>query len=137
LKCRISKNSKRWEQKILQAKSCFLTGQWTRHLINTFAAYGGAGDQRSQGAAQAARFGAVGVVVRSLTTASDNFPHTGVMRYIDTIPKIPAVAISTKGADLLSGMLKNNPETQFSFSHYLLSVARFSFVQCDWRSQGF
>lgn len=84
-------------------------------LINTFAAYGGAGDQRSQGAAQAARFGAVGVVVRSLTIASDNFPHTGVMRYNDTIPKIPAVAISTKGSDLLSTTLKNNPETQFSF----------------------
>ena len=84
-------------------------------LINTFAAYGGAGDQRSQGAAQAARFGAVGVVVRSLTTASDNFPHTGVMRYNDTIPKIPAVAISTKGADLLSKTLKSNSEIQFSF----------------------
>lgn len=84
-------------------------------LINTFAAYGGAGDQRSQGAVQAARFGAVGVVVRSLTTASDNFPHTGVMRYIDSIPKIPAVAISTKGADLLSNMLKSNSNLRFSF----------------------
>ncbi|MGE0020530.1 MAG: M20/M25/M40 family metallo-hydrolase [Draconibacterium sp.] len=101
--------------KNIAGKIVFFNRPMDPTLINTFAAYGGAGDQRSQGAAQAARFGAVGVVVRSLTTASDNFPHTGVMRYNDTIPKIPAVAISTKGADLLSGMLKSNPETQFSF----------------------
>ena len=101
--------------KNIAGKIVFFNRPMDPTLVNTFAAYGGAGDQRSQGAAQVARFGAVGVVVRSLTTASDNFPHTGVMRYNDTIPKIPAVAISTKGADLLSGMLKNNPETQFSF----------------------
>ncbi len=101
--------------KNIAGKIMFFNRPMDPTLINTFAAYGGAGDQRSQGAAQAARFGAIGVVVRSLTTASDNFPHTGVMRYNDTIPKIPAVAISTKGADLLSITLKSNPETQFSF----------------------
>ena len=101
--------------KNIAGKIVFFNRPMDPTLINTFAAYGGAGDQRSQGAAQAARFGAAGVVVRSLTAASDNFPHTGVMRYNDTIPKIPAVAISTKGADLLSKTLKNNPETQFSF----------------------
>ena len=101
--------------KNIAGKIVFFNRPMDPTLINTFAAYSGAGDQRSQGAAQAARFGAVGVVVRSLTTASDNFPHTGVMRYNDTIPKIPAVAISTKGADLLSKTLKSNPETQFSF----------------------
>jgi hypothetical protein len=101
--------------KNITGKIVFFNRPMDPTLINTFAAYGGAGDQRTQGAAQAARFGAVGVVVRSLTTASDNFPHTGVMRYNDTIPKIPAVAISTKGADLLSNLLKNNSNLQFSF----------------------
>jgi hypothetical protein len=101
--------------KSIAGKIVFFNRPMDPTLANTFAAYGGAGDQRSQGAAQAARFGAVGVVVRSLTTASDNFPHTGVMRYNDTIPKIPAVAISTKGADLLSKLLKNNSNLQFSF----------------------
>jgi hypothetical protein len=101
--------------KNIAGKIVFFNRPMDPTLINTFAAYGGAGDQRSQGAAQAARFGAAGVVVRSLTTASDNFPHTGVMRYNDTIPKIPAVAISIKGADLLSKTLKNNSKTQFSF----------------------
>jgi hypothetical protein len=101
--------------KNIEGKIVFFNRPMDPILINTFAAYGGAGDQRTQGAAQAARFGAAGIVVRSLTTASDNFPHTGVMRYNDTITKIPAVAISTKGADLLSNMLKNNSNLQFSF----------------------
>ena len=101
--------------KNIAGKIVFFNRPMDPTLVNTFAAYGSAGDQRSQGAAQAARFGAVGVVVRSLTTASDNFPHTGVMRYNDTIPKIPAVAISTKGADLLSNLLKNKSNLQFSF----------------------
>jgi len=101
--------------KNIAGKIVFFNRPMDPTMINTFAAYGGAGDQRSQGAVQAARFGAVGVVVRSLTTASDNFPHTGVMRYNDTIPKIPAVAISTKGADLLSNLLKNSSTLQFMF----------------------
>jgi carboxypeptidase Q len=79
-------------------------------LINTFAAYGGAADQRTQGASEAAKFGASAVIVRSLTTALDDFPHTGVLRYTESVPKIPAVAVSTMGADLLSRYLKEDPE---------------------------
>lgn len=74
--------------------------------IHTGAAYGGAGDQRGNGPAEAARYGAVGAVVRSLTLANDDNPHTGMTRYNDSLPKIPACAISTKGADALSNLLK-------------------------------
>jgi len=84
-------------------------------LINTFAAYSGASDQRTQGAAQAASYGAVGVVVRSLTTAIDTFAHTGVMRYVDSIPKIPAVAICTVNANRLSENLKTDQNLEFYF----------------------
>ncbi|MES2779332.1 MAG: M20/M25/M40 family metallo-hydrolase [Bacteroidota bacterium] len=73
--------------------------------ITTGRAYGEAGDQRSNGAIMAAKYGAVGVVVRSLTLANDTNPHTGMMRYVDSIPKIPACAISTKDADELSRTL--------------------------------
>lgn len=48
-----------------------------------------------------------------MTNALDDFPHTGAMRYIDSIPKIPCVAISTIGANLLSKILKTNKETKF------------------------
>ncbi|NQU85943.1 MAG: M20/M25/M40 family metallo-hydrolase [Mariniphaga sp.] len=84
-------------------------------LINTFSAYGAATNQRTQGASKAAEYGAVGVVVRSLTTALDDHPHTGVMRYDNNFPKIPAVAISTNGADLLSLWLKEDPNLNFYF----------------------
>ena len=86
-------------------------------LINTFAAYGGCVDQRYSGAEAAAKFGAVGVIVRSMNLRLDDFPHTGAMSYGD-LPldqRIPAAAISTKGADLLSATLSLNRQTQFYF----------------------
>ena len=78
-------------------------------LINTFSAYGGAVNQRTVGPTEASRYGAAAVIVRSMTQSLDNFPHTGVTRYADTVPKIPAVAISTLDADLLSKWLRNDP----------------------------
>jgi len=80
-------------------------------LINTFEAYGGAVDQRTRGAAEAGKYGAVAVIERSQTTGIDDFPHTGVMRYKEGVPEIPAVAVSTKGAEQLSDLLKKDPES--------------------------
>ena len=71
-------------------------------LINTGAAYGGAYDQRGMGAARAAKAGAVGVLVRSLTHALDTLPHTGSMRYEEGISPIPAAAVSTVDASALA-----------------------------------
>jgi len=75
----------------------------------TFNAYGGAVQFRARGAVQAARYGAIAVVVRSGTLAHDDFPHTGIMHYADTVVKIPAIAISTNDADKLSNGLRNDP----------------------------
>ena len=77
--------------------------------LNTFEAYGGAVDQRSRGAIEAARAGAVAAIVRSMTLAFDDVPHTGAMGYQDSIPKVPAAAVSTVGADQLSRLLKMDP----------------------------
>lgn len=74
--------------------------------IKTFEAYGGAGDQRVNGPAVAAEYGAIGVIVRSLTLALDDVPHTGVTRYKEGIPQIPAVAISTIDANHISQLLE-------------------------------
>lgn len=87
-------------------------------LIETFKAYGGCVDQRYSGAAAAAKLGAAGVIVRSVTHSIDDYPHTGSMSYGD-LPRtqhIPAAAISTKGAELLSTLLKLNPDTKFYYS---------------------
>ncbi len=74
--------------------------------LNTFEAYGGAVNQRSQGAIEGAKVGALAVLVRSMTLRLDDVPHTGMMSYNDTIPKIPAAAISTMDANWLSDMLR-------------------------------
>ncbi len=74
--------------------------------INTFVSYGGCVDQRWAGPSEAAKYGAVATVCRSMTLALDDFPHTGSMRYNDSFPKIPAVAISTIAANYLSSELK-------------------------------
>ena len=74
--------------------------------IRTFEAYGGAVDQRSSGASRAAKYGAVGGLVRSMNLRLDDFPHTGALRYDSTYTLIPAVAISTNDAEKLSALLR-------------------------------
>lgn len=84
--------------------------------ISTGSAYGGAVNQRGRGATEAAKYGAIGVVVRSMTLAHDEFAHTGAMYYNDSFPKIPACAISSNHADALSKSIKKNNQTQFYFN---------------------
>ena len=101
----------------IEGKIVFYNRPMEPTLINTFAAYGGCVDQRYSGAEAAAKFGAVGVIVRSMNLRIDDFPHTGAMSYGD-LPldqRIPAAAISTKGADLLSATLSLHKQTQFYF----------------------
>jgi hypothetical protein len=83
--------------------------------LNPFEAYGGAVDQRAAGATEAAKLGAVGAIIRSMNPSLDDFPHTGSLRYGTGVALIPAAAISTNGADLLSARLKANPSLKFFF----------------------
>lgn len=92
-----------------KGKIVFFSRALDQGQINTMAGYGGAVDQRVDGAVEAAKYGAVGVVIRSITTKYDNIPHTGVMIYSDTIPKIPAAALGYLDSDFLSNELKKNP----------------------------
>jgi len=89
-----------------KGKIIFYNRPFDKTKVNTGEAYGGAVNQRSNGAIEASKVGAVGVLVRSMTNAIDDEPHTGAMRYADSIPKIPAAAISTIDANLLSDLLK-------------------------------
>jgi hypothetical protein len=81
-------------------------------LANPFEAYGGAVDQRSRGAIEAARAGGVAAIVRSMTLAHDNVPHTGAMGYVDSVRKVPAVAIGIQDAERLSGLIGAGNATQ-------------------------
>lgn len=104
---------KKLGKKKVQGKIVFFNRPFDQTHIVTGKAYGGAVDQRSSGPSEAARLGAVGVVVRSMASNTDDFPHTGGLRYAEDAPKIPAVAISTKGSDLLSSLLKDDEKLQF------------------------
>jgi hypothetical protein len=101
----------------VEGKIVFYNRPMDPTLINTFESYSGCVDQRYSGAAEAANFGAVGVIVRSMNLRLDDYPHTGSMSYGELAiqERIPAAAISTNGAELLSTTLNLNPEIQFYF----------------------
>ena len=99
--------------KNIQGKIVFFNRPMDPTRINTFGAYGGAVDQRSSGASEAAKYGAVGVVVRSMGSNLEEYPHTGGMRYAPNIAQIPAVAIATRHADWLSQLLREDKGLQF------------------------
>lgn len=99
----------------IKGKIVFYNEPFDQSLVHTFHAYGKAVAQRWGGAMEAAKYGAIGVVVRSMSQHIDDFPHAGGMGYSDTIQKIPAVAISTKGAELLSELLKKDKQLLFFF----------------------
>lgn len=83
-----------------------------RH-IRTFHAYGGCVGYRWAGAGKAAEYGAVGMLIRSLSHTTDIYPHTGSMHYPDEANKIPAAAIATLHADQLSEALTHDPSLRF------------------------
>ena len=84
-------------------------------FVKTFQAYGDAGVYRGNGPVMAGKYGAVGVIIRSLASNPDDHPHTGSTRYVDSIAKLPAIAISTNDADYLSSALKKRMVSQVYF----------------------
>jgi hypothetical protein len=102
-------------EKNVKGKIVFFNRAMDRTKIQAFAAYGGAVDQRGSGASEAAKYGAVGVIVRSMGLNLEDYPHTGSLRYAPMIPKIPAVAISTRHAEVLSKLLKEESTLQVYF----------------------
>lgn len=85
-------------------------------------AYGESGVYRYMGASRAAKYGAVGIVIRSMSEATNNNPHTGAMKYNDSFPKIPAAALGLKDADYLWQICKEHKNVKlsfFTFGHFL------------------
>ncbi len=84
--------------------------------FRTFRAYGESGGGRRSGPTLAAEYGAIGVLVRSLSVNADDHPHTGATQYNDSFPKIPAVAISTNDANAMSEMIAKGKKVRAGFS---------------------
>lgn len=112
----------------IKGKIVFYNRPMQADLISTFDAYGGCVDQRYAGAMEAAKYGAVGVIVRSMNLRQDDYPHTGTMSYGD-LPvdqRIPSAAISTNDANELSKALNQNKNLHFYFKQ---SCEQFEDVQ--------
>jgi hypothetical protein len=86
----------------VKGKIVFYNYKFIPTFVNTFQSYGDAVKYRGQGASRAAKYGAVGTIVRSMSHSTDNNPHTGAMRYDTAYEKIPVVAIGLQDADWLA-----------------------------------
>jgi carboxypeptidase Q len=83
----------------VKGKIVYYNNQFDPTNIKPFHSYGQAGIYRRNGPSRAAKYGAVGVMIRSLTESTANDPHTGGMAYNDSFPKIPAIAVGPRDAD--------------------------------------
>jgi carboxypeptidase Q len=81
----------------------FITNRMERYKDGR--GYGPAVAARGRGAVEAAKKGAVAILIRSIGTDRDRLPHTGTMRYEEGVARIPAAALSNPDADLLANML--------------------------------
>ncbi len=80
-------------------KIVFFNYRFRQDFIFTFEGYGDAVKYRGGSASVAAEKGAVGVIIRSMSTGADDFPHTGAMHYKDSTKRIPVMAIGNITAD--------------------------------------
>jgi carboxypeptidase Q len=82
-------------------------------------AYGQAVVYRSDGPVAAAKLGAVACLIRSVGGAAYRIPHTGQTNYQDGVPKIPAAAVTTEDADLITDLVGQGPEQVVIVSGHL------------------
>ncbi len=92
----------------LKGKIVYFNYKFNPTNIQTFKSYGEAGQYRRSGPSRAAKYGAVGVMIRSLTEATDNNPHTGTTGYDEAYPKIPAIALGNEDADFIWSTTRNS-----------------------------
>jgi hypothetical protein len=104
----------------VKGKIVFFDKPMPQENIDAFVSYSQTASIRWAWPSEAAKLGAIGTICRSLSMREDNFPHTGSMGYGD-LPKekyIPAAAISTSAATMLSEMMKKDPALQFHFEQH-------------------
>jgi hypothetical protein len=101
------------KKEAVKGKIVFYNYKFNDSYVKTFEAYRDAVGYRGQGPSQAAKYGAVAVLIRSMSHAADNNPHTGSTRYNDSFPKIPAAAMGLHDADRLAALLEKEPASIF------------------------
>ena len=91
----------------INGKIVFFNYPFNQTFISTGQAYGDAGKYRFSAASKVAKKGGKAIIIRSLSSAFDDVPHTGTQTYDLKYKKIPAVAIGVKSADELEKTLKS------------------------------
>ncbi|GAB1489107.1 M28 family peptidase [Opitutaceae bacterium] len=89
----------------VRGRIVFCDARLDASLSDTFEAYRRVSDTRRRAAALGGELGALAVLVRSMTTAVDDAPHTGSMTYDTGKPQIPAAALSTLAANRLTELM--------------------------------
>ena len=77
-----------------------------------FTSYGATVQYRSNGAVEAAKYGAVASLVRSVGPYSMQTPHTGNSRYQEDVKKIPHAAITMEHSMLIQRMVDNGEKVR-------------------------
>jgi len=95
----------------VRGKIVFFNYGFNQTYTETFRAYGESGKYRYFGPSRAAKYGAKGCLIRSLSGSTDNFPHTGMMKYNDSFPIIPYAALGLQDADKLWSLCQSNSIT--------------------------
>ncbi|MGQ0740107.1 MAG: M20/M25/M40 family metallo-hydrolase [Bacteroidota bacterium] len=105
----------------VKGKIVFYNYKFNDTYVNTFNAYRDASQYRGQGPSRAAKYGAKAVIIRSLSHATDNSPHTGSTRYDSAYAKIPAVAVGLRDAHWLSEQIGKGSVTVSlkTYGHFL------------------
>ncbi|MBN9298927.1 MAG: M20/M25/M40 family metallo-hydrolase [Filimonas sp.] len=88
----------------IKGKIVFYNVPFEETFVETFQAYGKNVKYRGQGASRAAKYGAVAVLIRSMSHSVDNHPHTGAMGYDTAYPKIPAAAVGLRDVEWLDSL---------------------------------
>jgi len=96
----------------VKGKIVFYNYPFNPKFVETFRSYGDAVLYRVFGPSRAAKYGALAVLVRSMSHSVDNNPHTGALVYIDSFPKIPAAAVGLRDADKLAEAIGNGGNIQ-------------------------
>ena len=78
--------------------------------------YGAASAVRGGGASHAAKLGAIGLLIRSIGTDVGRIPHTGGMNYAEGVPKIPAAALASDDAGLLTRLVARGGPVRVKFT---------------------
>ncbi|MDR3025182.1 M28 family peptidase [Chryseobacterium sp.] len=92
-------------------KIVFFNYPFNQGNVQTFISYRDASAYRRTTASLTAKKGGKFAIIRSLSSALDDVPHTGNMRYDENISKIPAITIGNTTADELEMLLKKQKVT--------------------------